>query len=161
LGAVAGRGCNDLQPRQIFFIAEIYKRESFKMFEINRRGIEMNINSDTNIAKTKENITFDAMQTNEEIVIETQNSAYKFCIGDAATRQGFLSGGTLGESSTVAILMGTISKNGEHYINDPCGLKTEARAFFFIQTENGMKHLITSVITHLVHIKNEEPEYIC
>lgn len=131
------------------------------MFEINGRDIEMNINSDTNIAATKEIIEFDTMQTNEEIVIETQNSAYKFCIGDAATRQGFLSGGALGEVSTVAILMGTISKDGETYTNDPCGLKTEARAFFFIQTENGMKHLITSVITHLVHIKNEEPGYIC
>lgn len=131
------------------------------MFDINGRGIGMNINRDTNIAGTKEFIVFDTLQTNEEIVIETQNSAYKFCIGDAATRQGFLSGGALGQSSTVAILMGTISKDGESYTNDPCGLKTEARAFFFIQTENGMKHLITSVITHLVHIKNEEPVYVC
>jgi hypothetical protein len=131
------------------------------MFEINRRGIAMNIITDSNITRAKENIAFDTMQTNEEIVIETQNSAYKFCVGNAATRQGFLSGGALGESSTVAILMGTVSKNGERYINDPCGLKTEARAFFFIQTENGMKHLITSIITHLVHIKNEEPGYIC
>ena len=121
----------------------------------------MNIINDSNITRAQEIIAFDTVQTNEEIVIETQNSAYKFCVGDAVTRQGFLSGGALGESSTVAILMGTISKNGEHYINDPCGLKTEARAFFFIQTENGMKHLITSIITHLVHIKNEEPGYIC
>ncbi len=128
---------------------------------MNARGIEMNTISDTNIARAKEVIEFDALQTDEEIVIETQNSAYKFSIGNAATRQGFLSGGALGESSTVAILMGTISKVGESYNNDPCGLKTEARAFFFIETENGMKHLITSVITHLVHIKNDEPKYIC
>jgi len=125
------------------------------------RGIEMNRISETNIAKAKENIEFDAIQTDEEIVIETQNSAYKFSVGNAATRQGFLSGGALGETATVAILMGTISKEGESYHNDPCGLKTEARAFFFIETENGMKHLITSVITHLVHIKHEEPKYIC
>lgn len=131
------------------------------MFQIKERGIEMNISSDTNITRAKEIIAFDAMQTNEEIVIETQNSAYKFCIGNAATRQGFLSGGALGESATLAILMGTITKDGERYVNDPYGLQTNARAFFFIQTENGMKHLITSVITHLVHIKNEEPEYIC
>lgn len=121
----------------------------------------MNINSDTNIVGTKEIIEFDTMQTNEEIVIETQNSAYKFCVCDAITRQGFLSGGALGKVSTVAILMGTISRDGESYTNDPRGLKTEARAFFFIQTENGMKHLITSVITHLVHIKNQEPVYVC
>ncbi len=121
----------------------------------------MNMISETNIAKAKENIEFDSMQADEEIVIETQNSAYKFSIGNAATRQGFLSGGTLGESSTVAILMGTISNEGDGYVNDPCGLKTQARAFFFIQTEKGMKHLITSVITNLVHIKNEEPKYIC
>lgn len=121
----------------------------------------MNIISETNIARAKENIEFDAIQTDEEIVIETQNSAYKFSIGNATTRQGFLSGGALGESSTVAILMGTISKEGGSYSNDPCGLKTEARAFFFIETERGMKHLITSVITHLVHIKKEESKYIC
>jgi hypothetical protein len=131
------------------------------MISIKERGIEMNISSDTNIARAQEIIAFEAMQTNEEIVIETQNSAYKFCIGNATTRQGFLSGGALGEAATVAILMGTISKNGEGYVNDPYGLKTDARAFFFIETENGMKHLITSVITHLVHIKNEEPGYIC
>jgi hypothetical protein len=128
---------------------------------MNIRGIEMNIISETNIAKGEENIEFDALQTDEEIVIETQNSAYKFSIGNAATRQGFLSGGALGESSTVAILMGTISNEGDGYINDAGGLKTRARAFFFIQTDNGMKHLITSVITNLVHIKNEGPGYIC
>jgi hypothetical protein len=128
---------------------------------MNGRGIEMNRISETHIGRAKEIIEFDAIQTDEEIVIETQNSAYKFSIGNAATRQGFLSGGALGESSTVAILMGTITKEGEGYNNNPCGLQTEARAFFFIETENGMKHLITSVITHLVHIKNEEPKYIC
>ena len=128
---------------------------------MNLKGIEMNIISETDIAKANENIELDAIQTDEEILIETQNSAYKFSIGDAASRKGFLSGGILGESSIVAILMGTIIKEGESYINDPCGLRTQARAFFFIETENGMKHLITSVITSLVHIKNEKPKYIC
>jgi hypothetical protein len=145
----------------MFLIQQFIRERAVNMFYLKERGIEMNISSDTNIARAKEIIAFDAIQTNEEIVIETQNSAYKFCIGNAATRQGFLSGGALGNSATVAILMGTISKNGERYINDPCGLQTDARAFFFIQTENGLKHLITSVITHLVHIKNEETEYIC
>jgi hypothetical protein len=131
------------------------------MSQMNLKGIEMNIISETDIANTKEHIEFDAIETDEEILIETQNSAYKFSIGNAATRKGFLSGGALGESSTVAILMGTILKEGERYINDPCGLRIQARAFFFIETENGMKHLITSIITHLVHIKHEKTTYIC
>ena len=100
-------------------------------------------------------IPFNALNANEEILIETQNSFYKFSIGDVNERRGFLYGGSVGSEGCVAILMGAVKRQGENYINDPCGLQTDARAFFYIQTDGGMKHLITSVITSLTHVKTE------
>lgn len=101
-------------------------------------------------------IDFEALEANEEILIETQNSFYKFAIGDVRERRGFLYGGSVGSRGCVAILMGAVKKQGETYVNDPAGLHRDARAFFYIETEQGMKHLITSVITNLSHVKPEE-----
>jgi hypothetical protein len=120
----------------------------------------MNISGEINIGYITKNIEFDGIGANEEILIQTENSTYRFAIADAETRRGFLSGGTLGNTPRVAILMGAISRDGERYVNDPLSLKIASRAFFYLETENGMKHLITSVITNLAHIKNEAQKYI-
>ena len=116
------------------------------------------MNSDSDITGDyKETfIHFEALGADEEILIETQNSFYKFSIGDATERRGFLCGGSIGSQGCVAILMGAVKREGEIYVNDPCGLHTEARAFFYIETDAGMKHLITSPITSLTHIKGAE-----
>jgi hypothetical protein len=121
----------------------------------------MNIISDTFFIDAKQNIDFDEIKTNEELLIETQNSTYKFCVRDAASRRGVLSGGALGDAVKTAIFIGAIAKNGERYVSDYWGLRRDARALFFLETENGMKHLITSPVTNLVHVKPEGQNYIC
>ncbi|MEW6130720.1 MAG: hypothetical protein AB1757_27060 [Acidobacteriota bacterium] len=106
-------------------------------------------------------IEFEDLRTSEELIIETQNSSYRFSIIDVHQRRGFLSGGSLGDKKTKAILMGAICKKGDAYVTDPWGLKTDARAFFYLETESGMKHLVTSLITRLTHVRNgEEQKYL-
>lgn len=106
-------------------------------------------------------IEFEDIRTSEEILIQTQNSCYRFCITDGDQRHGYLSGGSLGCRRQRAILLGTIFKQGVSYSTDPKGLKTDARALFYIETEAGMKHLVTSPIIKLTQIKsNPEQKYL-
>lgn len=106
-------------------------------------------------------IEFEDIKTSEEILIETQNSCYRFCVTDAHQRHGYLSGGSLGNRAQKAILLGTIYKQGGAYTTDPKGLKTDARALFYIETESGMKHLVTSIIIKLTQVKtNPEQKYL-
>jgi hypothetical protein len=106
-------------------------------------------------------IEFEDLQPTEEIVIETQNSCYRFLVNDAVHRRGFLSGGSLGNQAQKAILLGTIIKQGEGYTTDPKGLKINARALFYLETPSGMKHLVTSIITRLSQVKSPaEQKYL-
>lgn len=116
----------------------------------------MNMISEITQFDTRRNIEFEDIKVSEELIIETQNSSYRFLVTDASQRQGYLSGGSLGKALRRAILMGTISKEGDTFTTDPWGLKTDARAFFYLETESGMKHLVTSIITQLTHVRNEE-----
>ncbi len=107
------------------------------------------------------NIEFDELRSSEEIIIETKNSSYRFAVSDAYARRGYLSGGSVGEQPIRATLMGVVTKRGDSFMTDAWCLKTNGRAFFYIETENGLKHLVTSVITGLIHIKNiTEQKYI-
>jgi hypothetical protein len=106
-------------------------------------------------------IEFEDLESAAAIVIETQNSRYRFTVTDVAERRGYLSGGSLGEQAQKAILLGTIYKRGEGYTTDPRGLKTGARALFYLETPSGMKHLVTSLITELAQVKTpEEQKYL-
>lgn len=118
----------------------------------------MNMINDTTPFDSGHSIEFDDLKTSQEIIIETQNSCYRFCVTDAHQRHGYLSGGSLGKQVQKAILLGTIFKKGGAYTTDPGGLKTEARAFFYIETESGMKHLVTSIITKLSQVDQTQDQ---
>ena len=118
----------------------------------------MNMISEITQFDTLRNIEFEKIKVSEEIIIETQNSCYRFSVTDAPQRRGYLSGGSLGDETRQAILMGTIFKKGDTFSADPRGLKTDARAFFYIETPSGVKHLVTSIIIKLTHVKNEEAQ---
>lgn len=121
----------------------------------------MNMISDFNQFNTLRNIEFEDIKVSEEIILETQNSCYRFSVTDAHQRRGYLSGGSLGDQAWKAILMGTIFKKGDTFTTDPWGLKTDARAIFYLETESGMKHLVTSVILKLTLVRTEEePQYL-
>jgi hypothetical protein len=94
-------------------------------------------------------------QAQDELVIRTANSEYRFCITDPNERRGRLTGGTLGDSEREAVLAGTLSGSGNlKHIGD--GLTTGGRAVFYVAARNGVERLITSVITRLRHERYQE-----
>lgn len=107
------------------------------------------------------NIEFSNLRTSEEIIIETKNSSYRFAVSDALNRRGYLSGGSIGDEPVSAVLMGVVTKGGDNFVRDSWCLKTSGRAFFCIETRSGIKHLVTSNIIGLIHVKNmTEQKYI-
>ena len=121
----------------------------------------MNLSMELTQPNLLTNIEFEELKTSEEIIIETRNSTYRFSVSDAAERRGYLSGGSVGKEPVKAILIGVIMNCGDSCVNDYGCLKTNGRAFFYLETSNGTKHLVTSKITGLIHIKNiTEQKYI-
>lgn len=93
-------------------------------------------------------ITLDGINSNDQILIRTQNSEYRFSIMDGEQRRGTLSGGTLGEQGREAVLVGSLPENNS-LDNLSVGLKTGKRALFYLTARNGIERLITSIITGL------------
>jgi len=104
------------------------------------------------------NITLDSISPNDQLLIRTQNSEYRFSILDAEERRGTLSGGTLGEQARDAVLVGTLSENNNSPDNVSMGLKTGRRALFYLAARNGVERLITSAITSVARNKKHEDE---
>lgn len=96
-------------------------------------------------------ITLENMHAHDQLMIQTKNSRYKFSVMNPGERRGFLSGGSLGDKAREAILIGTLPAEGQDSQKDSEGLKTGARALFFLTARNGIERLITSVITRLSH----------
>ena len=103
------------------------------------------------------NITLDSINPNDQILIRTQNSEYRFSILDPKERRGTLSGGTLGARAREAVLVGTLSENNNS-VDDSRGLKTGRRALFYLAARNGVERLITSIITGITRDKKREDE---
>lgn len=100
-------------------------------------------------------ITLEGINPNEQILIRTQNSEYRFSILDPQERRGTLSGGTLGEQARDAVLVGTLSDNNS-LDNVSTGLKTGRRALFYLSARNGIERLITSIITSVARNRQRE-----
>ena len=93
-------------------------------------------------------ITFNKITDDDQIVIRTQNSEYRFSIIDSEERRGTLSGGSLGGQQRDAVLVGTLGGTGQ-LTADVTGLKTGRRALFYLKAKHGVERLITSVITEI------------
>lgn len=89
----------------------------------------------------------EAINRNEQIKIRTQNSEYSFWVVDPDERRGKLSGGSLGEQTREAVLVGTLASDNQSLENVSTGLKTGRRALFYLAAKNGVERLITSIIT--------------
>ncbi|HYP30050.1 MAG TPA: hypothetical protein VE262_25320 [Blastocatellia bacterium] len=106
-------------------------------------------------AGTVSEICLDKVDPSDRIVIETRNSLYQFSVMDANQRRGVLSGGPLSEGIRDAVLMGTLSSESGSFKVNHLSLRTNARAFFFIKSSDGVERLITSAITSLTLIKSD------
>jgi hypothetical protein len=94
-------------------------------------------------------ITFKDISPSDQITISTQNSEYRFSVQNPDERRGTLSGGSLGNQRRDAILVGMLSGTPNNLASDSSGLKTGARALFYLTAKNGVERLITSIITGL------------
>lgn len=115
--------------------------------EVNK-GVEMERSEN----QTKE-IASDELSPADEIVIRTENSEYHFEVVDPAQRQGVLSGGSVGNQPQEAVLIGPVAEGGKGSAGPAVALKTNARALFFMNAGNGLRRLVTSVVTKLTHLK--------
>ncbi len=103
-------------------------------------------------------ITFEAIKESDELIIQTQNSEYRFFILDPNERRGILSGGTLGEQKRDAILIGSLCATTNLLACEPSVLKSGSRALFYLSAKSGAERLITSVITRIRNKGNRNGE---
>jgi hypothetical protein len=105
-------------------------------------------------------ITMKDVGPSDQILIRTQNSEYRFSVVDPVERKGTLSGGSLGDQTRDAVLIGTLmeSNNSGSFDNVSNGLKTGRRALFYLTAKNGIERLITSIITGITRNKAREDD---
>ena len=105
-------------------------------------------------------LTLKDISPSDQILIRTQNSVYRFSVVDPVERRGTLSGGSLGDHSRDAVLIGTLSENNNSSPLDNVsnGLKTGRRALFYLTAKNGIERLITSIITGITrnHVREDD-----
>ncbi len=89
----------------------------------------------------------------DEIMIRTGNSVYSFSLTDPVEGRGILSGGRLEGLGVTAALVGSVAEGEDDSYTFLSGLKTGARALFYIEFGQGMKRLLTSTITDLFCVR--------
>jgi len=98
-------------------------------------------------------ITFDDIRMNDKVVIRTMNSEYRFAVIDPSSHKGMLSGGSLGDEPQEAFLIESLSRGEDGNWQDFRGLKTGARALFYIGTGRHLERVTTSKISRLTLVK--------
>jgi hypothetical protein len=114
----------------------------------NRDNIETVFNED--IAKE---MALEGLCLDDEIMIRTGNSIYTFSVTDPQERRGILSGGALDEMAVTAALIGSVAEGEGGSCTFLSGLKTGARALFYIEIGQGVKRLLTSAVTDMLYVQ--------
>ena len=95
-------------------------------------------------------VRFSEIRSQDQLLIQTANSKYRFRITDGEQRRGRLTGGTLGDNEREAVLAGAISGTGA--LGDIARtLEPGGRAVFYLSASHGVERLITSIITRVSH----------
>ena len=98
-------------------------------------------------------ITFDDIKADDKVLIKTTNSEYRFSVIDPRNHKGMLSGGNLGEEPREAFLIESLDKDEDGALRDFRGLKTGARALFYLSTGCAIERVTTSKISGLTLVK--------
>lgn len=98
-------------------------------------------------------ITFDDIKVNDKVLIRTRNSEYRFSVIDPLNHKGMLTGGTLGEEPREAFLIESLGRGEDGTLKDFRGLKTGARALFYLSSGRSIERVTTSKIDSLVLVK--------
>ena len=97
-------------------------------------------------------IALEDISVHDKVVIRTRNSEYRFSVIDPVNHKGLLSGGALGDEPREAFLIESRSK-GESACHDFRGLKSGARALFYLSSGSTVERVTTSEIFGLTHVK--------
>jgi len=103
---------------------------------------------------TASEIALDALDESDLLMIQTANSVYSFSLTDAKERCGLLMGGSLGEASAQALLIGAQGpEKGEAGV---CRSRLMAGlpAIFIVDSTRESRRLVTSAIKSLTHLKS-------
>jgi hypothetical protein len=103
-------------------------------------------------------IIFKDLKPDENLLIRTQNSEYRFRVIDPDERRGLLSGGSLGNIRREAVLIGTLPDGSYIEAADAETIKTGTRALFFLGATRGIERLITSAIKEIATEPNRSDE---
>ncbi len=98
-------------------------------------------------------ITFDDVKADDKVLIKTRNSEYRFSVIDPMKHKGMLSGGTLGEEPREAFLIESLTKGEDGAQRNISGLKTGARALFYLSSGRSIERVTTSKISGLTLVK--------
>ena len=98
-------------------------------------------------------ISLDDIGADDKVVIKTRNSEYRFAIIDPPRHKGMLSGGAIGEEPREAFLIESRSKDDAGASRGFPGLKTGARALFYLSSGRVFERVITSEIADLTLVK--------
>ena len=98
-------------------------------------------------------IALDDIKVHDKVLIKTKNSEYRFSVIDPLHHKGMLSGGALGEEPREAVLIESVCKFEEATSREFRGLKTGARALFYISSGRSVERVTTSEIFGLTLIK--------
>lgn len=98
-------------------------------------------------------IVFEDMNAQDKLLIKTMNSEYRFSVIDPLNHKGMLSGGALGEEPQEAFLIESLIRGEDGATQDFRGLKTGARALFFLSCGRSIERVTTSKISSLTLIK--------
>ena len=100
-------------------------------------------------------ISLDTLSATDCISIKTADDTYLFVVTDPDERRGVLTGGELGSSSVESVLLGADMRRNGQVSALFSGLYQGLRAIFFVASQDGIRQLITSEITGLIHLEAE------
>jgi hypothetical protein len=98
-------------------------------------------------------IPFENIKADDKVLIRTRNSEYQFSVIDPLTHKGMLSGGGLGVQAKEAYLIESLDRGESGSLQDFRGLKTGARALFYLSSGQTVERVTTSKISSLTLVK--------
>lgn len=101
-------------------------------------------------------ICLEDIRADDNVVIKTRNSEYRFAIVDPPRHKGMLSGGAIGAKPREAFLIESRSKDEAGATRGFRGLKTGARALFYLSSGRVFERVTTSEISGLKLVKAKD-----
>ena len=98
-------------------------------------------------------IALEDIGVHDKVLIRTKNSEYRFSVIDPVNHKGLLSGGALGDEPREAFLIESRGKGESGDWHDFRGLRSGARALFYLSSGNKVERVTTSEISGLTLVK--------